>query len=104
MLLASRGLAVAFPDAFPVSPGHCLVIPRRHEPDYFKLSREEQEEVWEIVWELRELLEAEHDTTSFNVGINAGEARRTDRSACACARDPALPRGRTRTPAAGSGG
>ena len=53
MLLASRGLAVAFPDAFPVSPGHCLVIPRRHEPDYFKLSRQEQEAIWEIVWELR---------------------------------------------------
>ena len=39
-----------------------------------RVSREEQEDVWEIVWELRELLEAEHDTTSFNVGINAGEA------------------------------
>ena len=59
---------------FPVSPGHCLVVPRRHEPDFFKLSREEQEDIWELVWELRELLEAEHDTTSFNVGINAGEA------------------------------
>jgi diadenosine tetraphosphate (Ap4A) HIT family hydrolase len=73
MLVASRERAVAFPDAFPVNPGHCLVIPRRHEADFFALSREEQEEIWDIVWELRELLEAEHDTTSFNVGINAGE-------------------------------
>jgi diadenosine tetraphosphate (Ap4A) HIT family hydrolase len=73
LLLASRERAVAFPDAYPVSAGHCLVIPRRHEPDFFELSREEQEDIWDIVWELRELLEAEHDTTSFNVGINAGE-------------------------------
>jgi diadenosine tetraphosphate (Ap4A) HIT family hydrolase len=73
-LLASRARAVAFPDAFPVSPGHTLVIPRRHEPDFFALSRGEQEDVWDIVWELRELLGAEHDTTAFNVGINAGEA------------------------------
>jgi diadenosine tetraphosphate (Ap4A) HIT family hydrolase len=73
MLVASRERAVAFPDAFPVNPGHCLVIPRRHEADFFALSREEQEDIWDIVWELRELLEAEHDTTSFNVGINAGE-------------------------------
>jgi len=74
MLLASRPLAVGFADAFPVSPGHCLVIPRRHEPDFFALSREEQEAVWDIVWELRELLEAEHGTAAFNVGINAGAA------------------------------
>jgi diadenosine tetraphosphate (Ap4A) HIT family hydrolase len=74
LLLASRPLAVGFADAFPVSPGHCLVIPRRHEADFFALSREEQEAVWDIVWELRELLEAEHGTTAFNVGINAGEA------------------------------
>jgi diadenosine tetraphosphate (Ap4A) HIT family hydrolase len=73
MLIASRERAVAFPDAFPVNPGHCLVIPRRHEADFFALSREEQEDIWDIVWELRELLEAEHDTKSFNVGINAGE-------------------------------
>ena len=74
LLLASRERAVAFPDAHPVNPGHCLVIPRRHEPDFFKLSREEQEDIWDIVWELRELLEAEHDTTSYNVGINTGAA------------------------------
>jgi diadenosine tetraphosphate (Ap4A) HIT family hydrolase len=73
LLIASRERAVAFPDAFPVNPGHCLVIPRRHEADFFALSREEQDDIWDIVWELRELLEAEHDTTSFNVGINAGE-------------------------------
>ena len=83
---------------FPVSPGHCLVIPRRHEPDFFELSREEQEDIWEIVWELRELLEAEHDTTSFNVGINAGEAAGQIVAARARARDPALPRRRPRPP------
>ena len=73
LLLASRERAVAFADPYPVNPGHCLVIPRRHEPDFFQLSREEQEDIWDIVWELRELLEAEHDTSSFNVGVNAGE-------------------------------
>ena len=28
----------------------------------------------ELLWELRELLEAEHDTKSFNVGVNVGAA------------------------------
>jgi diadenosine tetraphosphate (Ap4A) HIT family hydrolase len=44
----SSKLAVAFEDAFPVTPGHMLVIPRRHEPDFFALSQEEQAAVLEL--------------------------------------------------------
>ena len=74
-LLASRELAVAFPDAFPASPGTLSGDPPPSQSPTSSSSRgEEQEDVWEIVWEMRELLAAEHDTTSFNVGINAGEA------------------------------
>jgi diadenosine tetraphosphate (Ap4A) HIT family hydrolase len=72
LLLATRRTVVAIPDANPVSPGHCLVLPKRHEPDFFELTLDEQAEIGELLWELRELLEAEHDTTSFNVGVNAG--------------------------------
>jgi diadenosine tetraphosphate (Ap4A) HIT family hydrolase len=71
-LLATRCTAVAIPDAHPVSPGHCLVLPKRHEPDFFELTVDEQQEIGELLWELRELLEAERDTSSFNVGVNAG--------------------------------
>ena len=38
-LLATRRTAVAIPDAHPVNPGHCLVLPKRHEPDFFELTR-----------------------------------------------------------------
>ena len=71
-LLATRRTAVALPDAFPVSPGHCLILPKRHEPDYFELTVEEQADITELLWELRELLEAEHHTRAFNVGVNVG--------------------------------
>ena len=30
--------AVALPDAFPLNPGHTLVVPRRHVADLFDLS------------------------------------------------------------------
>ena len=40
--LAANDLAVAFPAGFPVSPGHALIVPRRHEPDFFALTAEEQ--------------------------------------------------------------
>jgi diadenosine tetraphosphate (Ap4A) HIT family hydrolase len=73
-LLATRRTAVALPDAFPLNPGHSLVLPKRHVSDFFELSLEEQGDINELLWELRELLEAEHHTTSFNVGVNAGVA------------------------------
>ena len=71
-LLATRRTAVALPDAFPVNPGHCLVLPKRHEPDFFELTVDEQADIAELVWELRELVEAEHHAAAFNVGVNAG--------------------------------
>ncbi len=73
-LLATRRTVVAIADAHPVSPGHCLVLPKRHEPDFFELTVDEQSDMQELLWELRELLEAEHDTKSFNVGVNVGAA------------------------------
>ena len=73
-LLALRPRAVAFADEHPVSAGHCLIVPRRHEPDFFELTLDEQSDMWDLAWELRELLEAEHHATAFNVGFNAGAA------------------------------
>lgn len=35
--------AAAFPDANPVAGGHTLVVPRRHEPDFFALEPDEQD-------------------------------------------------------------
>lgn len=31
---------VAFLDKHPINPGHILVVPKEHEPDFFKLSEE----------------------------------------------------------------
>ena len=33
--------AFAFWDAFPVTPLHLLVVPKRHTPDYFSIARDE---------------------------------------------------------------
>ena len=35
------GLVYAIADRFPVTPGHTLIIPRRHCADYFLLTSEE---------------------------------------------------------------
>jgi diadenosine tetraphosphate (Ap4A) HIT family hydrolase len=70
----ARGLAASFPDAFPISPGHTLVVPKRHVADFFELSANEQHSVWERVAEVRQRLAQEFAPAGFNVGLNAGSA------------------------------
>lgn len=36
-ITCGTGLAVTFPDAYPVNPGHMLIVSRRHEADYGSL-------------------------------------------------------------------
>ena len=55
----SNALAAAIPDGFPVTPGHTLVVPRRHEADVFALSPEEQRAMLELVGRVRERLARE---------------------------------------------
>jgi diadenosine tetraphosphate (Ap4A) HIT family hydrolase len=73
-LIGARDRAIAFPDRSPLAPGHCLVVPIRHEHDFFELTNDEQADIWELVWEMRELLMVERGAAAFNVGVNAGRA------------------------------
>lgn len=73
-LVARSEDAVAFHDAYPVSPGHTLVVPVRHEPDFFALTEEERRALWSLVEEVRDRLEEVHAPDGYNVGVNAGWA------------------------------
>jgi diadenosine tetraphosphate (Ap4A) HIT family hydrolase len=73
-LVAANDLAVAFLDAFPLSPGHCLVVPRRHESDFLALTPEEEAAVWALVPSVRRHIEADRTPDGYNIGINVGEA------------------------------
>jgi diadenosine tetraphosphate (Ap4A) HIT family hydrolase len=66
--------AGAFPDRFPVTQGHTLVIPKRHVASLFELPDEEQAAVWRLVAHVRALLLAEFKPDGFNVGLNDGTA------------------------------
>jgi diadenosine tetraphosphate (Ap4A) HIT family hydrolase len=41
-------------DAYPVTPGHCLVLPRRHEPDFLSLTVAEQAAIWALMNDARQ--------------------------------------------------
>lgn len=61
-------------DAFPVTPGHALLVPRRHIASWFEASREERAALTEAIDVARDAIVRAHRPDGFNVGINLGEA------------------------------
>lgn len=61
-------------DGYPVSPGHALLIPRRHVATWFDASSEELHAISEAVGQLRNIIEKEHQPDGYNIGVNVGEA------------------------------
>lgn len=61
-------------DGFPVSPGHALLVPRRHIATWFDALPDERAELMEAIDRARAAIEKEHRPAGFNVGMNLGEA------------------------------
>ncbi|MFO0556328.1 MAG: HIT family protein [Polyangiaceae bacterium] len=72
--LLATDTVVAIRDLHPVSPGHTLVLPRRHVVTYFDATWDEQQALWRAVAEVKRRLDAESSPDGYNVGFNAGEA------------------------------
>lgn len=73
-VLHEGNLVKAILDGFPVSPGHALVITRRHVPTWFDASREEQNEMLETIQQVRRILDEQFAPAGFNIGWNVGAA------------------------------
>ena len=73
-VIASTPSALALRDAFALSEGHTLVVPRRHVASLFELTSEEQAELWQLVARVRADLIEELHPDAFNIGVNDGEA------------------------------
>lgn len=73
-ILLESEIAVALFDAFPVTEGHTLIIPKRHIANLFDLSEHEQTAIWKLVAQVRARLLAELQPDGFNIGINDGPA------------------------------
>lgn len=72
LILADEALVIR--DAFPVSPGHTLVIPRRHIGSFFELSDAERTCVVELLAQAKAELDLSLQPDGFNIGINDGAA------------------------------
>jgi diadenosine tetraphosphate (Ap4A) HIT family hydrolase len=73
-IVASNELAVVIRDGFPVSPGHTLVVPKRHVASWFDVTPEEQLAIMSLLAQAKQHLDAEHAPAGYNIGINDGPA------------------------------
>lgn len=61
---------IAIEDEYRVSPGHSLIISKRHIKDIFELTHSE----WESLYGMICLIAGKIDCDGFNIGCNCGEA------------------------------
>lgn len=73
-ILAETKLSFACLDNFPVSKGHALVIPKRHVATIWELSEDEYADVFNLVKQVKDLIQNKFDPQGINVGVNCGEA------------------------------
>ncbi len=73
-LIASSDLALAFYDAYPVSPGHALVVPRRHSRTILDVSAAEYAACFALIRDVCAVLREAHRPDGFNIGANCEQA------------------------------
>lgn len=65
-------LAYAVFDAMPVSPGHMLIIAKRHVQDFFDLKPEEEAAMLDLLHKGKKLLDDKYHPNGYNFGVNCG--------------------------------
>ena len=70
----SSELAWVVRDGFPISPGHTLIIPKRHVASFFDLTPAERADVLGLLDAAKADLDRELSPQGYNIGINDGAA------------------------------
>ena len=66
---------VVMKDNYPVSKDHCLIVPKRHVPDYFSMTTAEKMDSDSMIRMMQKRISNSDSTvTGFNIGINCGES------------------------------
>jgi len=79
-IAAESDYCVLIDDAFPISPGHCLIIPKRHIQSFFETDAAEREALFALAQTAKTRIErhrcAENQSipNGYNLGINDGAA------------------------------
>ena len=66
--------AVLILDCYPVSPGHSLVILKRHIGSFFEVTEVERAALFALLDWAKKLVAEQHQPDGYNIGINDGAA------------------------------
>lgn len=72
-VVLENDLAFAMFDGFAVSPGHSLIIPKRHVASYFDSTQDEILAIHDLIPKVKNLIEQNNKPDGYNIGINVGE-------------------------------
>jgi len=67
-------LAYALTDSNPVSLGHCLIVTRRHIAAFFEATKEEKIAIFDLIDEMKTIIDKKHNPDGYNIGVNIGKA------------------------------
>ncbi len=73
-VIDENATAMVIRDGYPVSPGHTLLIPKRHTGSFFDLSTQERDDLLALLDCSKRVLDAELQPQGYNIGINDGAA------------------------------
>lgn len=73
-LVDSNEHGIVIRDGFPITPGHTLVLPKRHTGSFFDLSDKERHALMALLESAKQALDTEYHPGSYNIGINDGPA------------------------------
>ena len=73
-IVLENELAWARYDKYPVSPGHMLIITKRHVAEFFDTTIEERRALNDLLEECKKMLDREYSPDGYNIGVNCGAA------------------------------
>ena len=61
-------------DDFPVNPGHCIIISKKHIVSFFDLTSKQLQNFFKLISQTKKIIENKFHPDGYNIGINEGEA------------------------------
>src|SRR5919206_1363425 len=73
-IIDQNNRAIAFLDAFPLSAGHTLIIPKSHYSKVQDMNKEDSSDVFNLLWKLSGVVEKAAGVNASTIAIHNGKA------------------------------